>query len=66
MNYRIKEIISRMERRMEKISLSASKLCQYAGVDKATFSRIKNGKTKNPTIGTLEKLESTLRHLEGL
>lgn len=53
-----------MELRMEQLGISAYKLCKLAGVDRAAYSRIKNGKTKNPTIGTLDKLETTLRELE--
>ena len=58
-----KDLFMRIQKRSRAIGWSLSELCRRAGVSRATLSLWRLGGT-NPTIGTIEKLDSVLDRME--
>jgi len=57
------ELFLRFQKRSRAVGWSLSELCRRAGVSRATLALWRLGGT-NPTIGTIEKLESVLVRME--
>jgi len=54
------EFAARMKQVREQKQLSLTDVASRSGIDKSAISRLENGLTENPTIGTLSKVARSL------
>ncbi len=60
-NYReLLELLAELRRCRERLGLSLARVMERSGMDKATLSRLENGRYENPTVETLTRYAAAL------
>ena len=62
----IRDALESLKRERERMGLSLTDVAERSGIDRATLSKLENGRQVNPTLGTLNRYAAALGKRLGL